>query len=117
MPLIEAVGTAIWVRVTRRRALAEAGFWSDNTRVRVGRVWSFQLAFARERASVVSRFGSKLAAPGWLRWEIRFARYAAFLRLGSVRPVPEFWIDKRDRRAWVTLTQPLDRAFAARSHG
>ena len=81
----------------------------------MGRVWSFELASARQRASVVSRFGSELAVPGWLRREIRFARYATFLRLGCVRPVPEFWIDKRDRRAWVTLTQPLDRAFAARS--
>lgn len=115
MPSVTAADTA--VRVVKPGDLLWLKRVSGpiTVQARVGRVWYFELFGARQRTAVAARFGGRLAAPGWLRREIRQARYATFLRLNRVRPVPQRWIDKRDRRAWVVLSEPLEIAFSSRS--
>ena len=52
-----------------------------------------------------ARHGKALCADDEFWAERADARYATFMYLADVREVPEFHLDKRDRRGWVVLAQ------------
>lgn len=87
-------GDTLWIKISGGPVVAAA---------RVRRIRYFQPVTPAVLRVIWNQYRSSIAAGSRFYRRYREAGYATIILIGRVTPLDPFWIDKRDRRAWVVL--------------